>query len=57
MDRNSNGFIEPIELSKYFEDKKALNELLKHIDEDHDGKITTKECLILIKTIGYRIFM
>jgi len=57
LDRNSNGFIEPVELSKYFQDKNALNELLKHIDENQDGKITTKECLTLIKTIGYRIFM
>ena len=46
-----------MELSKYFEDKKALKELLKQIDEDHNGKITIKECLNLIKTIGYRIFM
>ena len=46
-----------MELSKYFEDKNALSELLKQIDEDQDGKITTKECLILYKTIGYRIFM
>ena len=43
-------------LNKYFEDKNALNELLKQIDDDQDGKITTKECLALIKTIGYRIF-
>ena len=54
-DSDGNGYIEQDELLEHFSSNDLIHELSIKVDEDQDGKLTAKECQILIRTIGYRI--
>ena len=54
-DLNQDGYINKNEMLKRFPSQDSIHELFKQIDENQDDKITMKECLNLMRTIGYRI--
>lgn len=54
-DSDRNGYIEQNELLEHFSSNDLIHKLSIKVAEDQDGKLTVKECQILIRTIGYRI--
>ena len=54
FDSNQDGYIEGFELLKIFPYHDPIHKIFIEVDDDQDGKITTKECLVIVRTIGFR---
>ena len=54
FDSNIDGYIEGRELLKHFPYHDPIHKIFTELDDDKDGKITTKDCLVIVRTIGFR---
>ena len=54
-DLNADGYITKTELFELFSSEDSIHQYFNEIDEDQDGKITTNDCVMIVRTIGFRL--
>ena len=54
-DLNADGYITRNEIFELFPSGDSIHQYFNEIDEDQDGKITTSDCVIIVRTIGFRL--
>ena len=54
-DLNADAYITKNELFESFPKEDSIHQYFNELDEDQDGKITANDCVIIVRTIGFRL--